>query len=157
MITIHYHLPGSNDEQEYAVYALSDGEAVSLPLRYCEPDAHETLHIVNEIAFDAFRLAVASDKINPANIRYRAHTSEGIIKGSFNEFGVPLKDVDDGMNFKSPSCDLSEQTLMIACQKSKRRKMEKFRVLQEQRDAHHASNCKGIEHVQESSTPPSVG
>ncbi len=157
MITIHYHLPGSLDVEEYAVNALSDSEAVSLPLRYYDPAAHERIDIVNEMAFDAFRLAVASDKINPANIRYRAHTPQGIVKGTFNEFGVPLKDVDDGMNFKSPGCDLSEQILMIACQKSKRVRMEKLRVLNEQRDAARADNCKGIEHEQEQSSPPPVG
>lgn len=157
MITIHYHLPGSPDVEEYAVNALSDSEAVSLPLRYCDPDAHERIDIVNELAFDAFRLAVASDKISPANIRYRAHTPKGIVKGTFNEFGVPLKDVDDGINFASPGCDLSEQILLIACQKSKRRRMEKLRVLEAERDAAIAVNCKGIEHETEQSSPPSVG
>jgi hypothetical protein len=156
MITIHLHLPGSQDEQEYAVYALSDGEAVTLPSRYCAPDAHETIHFANEIAFNAFRLAVASDKISPTNIRWRAHTPEGVIKGRINEFGVPLTDDGERRTFRSPGDTVIEELLITAAQKSKRIRMEKLRVLEEQRDAH-ADNCKGIEHEQDKTIPPSVG
>lgn len=155
MITIHLHLPGCPDEQEYAVYALSDGEAVSLPLRYCEPDAHDSIHFSNEIAFQAFRLAVAQDKILPANIRWRTHSAQGIQKGRFNEFGVPVDYEGKVTYFFSPGDKLCEELLITACQKSKRRKMEKLRVLEEQRDAI-ADNCKGKEH-EEQSSPPSVG
>lgn len=156
MITVHLHLPGSNDEQEYAVYALSDGEAISLPSRYCEPDAHESIHVANEIAFDAFRLAVAQDKILHTNIRWRCHGPNGVTKGVFSRFGVPL--TADGSRhgeYRSPGNELVDQILMTAAQKSKHEKMEKIRVLEAQRAEPNVDNCKG--NVDDENSNPSVG
>jgi hypothetical protein len=157
VITVHLHLPGSNDEAEYAVYALSDGEALSLPLRYCVPDAHETIHIANEIAFDAFRLAIAQEKIDHTNIRWRMHDKDGIKKGVFSRFGVPLTRDGQHARFTSPGNHVVEQILITTAQKLKREKMEKLRALEEQRPqlALPADNCKGKEDDENST--PSVG
>lgn len=157
MITVHLHLPGSHDEAEYAVYALSDGEALSLPSRYYAPDAHETIHIANEIAFDAFRLAITQEKISHENIRWRMHDAHGIQKGIFSKYGVPLTRAGEHARYKSPGNTVVEEILITTAQRSKHERMEKIRTLEAQRQqlSEPDDNCKGKEH--EEQTPPSVG
>jgi hypothetical protein len=158
VITIHLHLPGSQDEAEYAVYALSDGEALSLPSRYFAPDAHETIHIANEIAFDAFRLAITQEKISHTNIRWRMHDANGIQKGVFSEYGVPLtRDGKQHAQYHSPGNRVVEEILMTTSQRLRAIKLNKIRELEAQRPkiSEPDDNCKGKEHEDE--TPPSVG
>lgn len=121
MITIHLHTPECPEVGEYAVNALSDAESVELPKQYYEI-TEASIHLVNELAYDAFRLAVSNGHILPENIRARIHLKDRIIKGRINRFGVLVDphDKNTNMNFHS-ACDAQiEQILMNAAGRIRR-------------------------------------
>lgn len=119
MITIHLHTPESPDCEEYAVNALSDLECTRLPTQFYGSPPDVSLHLVNELAYDAFRLAVAQGEISPANVRVRIHMQDRVIKGRINSYGVLLADDGSNPNFKSPSCSVSETIIISTVNKRK--------------------------------------
>uniref|UniRef100_A0AB39CDI0 Uncharacterized protein n=1 Tax=Pseudomonas phage HRDY3 TaxID=3236930 RepID=A0AB39CDI0_9VIRU len=154
MITIHLYLPGSPNDLDHGAYALSDGEAISLPARYYAPEADVTLHLANEIAFDAFRLAVAQGHIEPTNIRWRVHSATEIFRGTINRFGVPCN--EDGKQWqpwKSPGDHQVEEIMMAAYHKKKRERQDQpnglLRLLSFGRD----KNCKSNGESEDGSSP----
>lgn len=155
MITIHLHLPGSPNDLDHGAFALSDGEAISLPSRYCAPDADATLHISNEIAFDAFRWSVVHGYIQPDNIRWRAHDVDTVYRGLINRFGVPTD--ENGKQYwpwKSPGDNLAEQILMAACRKSKAEREARNKYpLHIVQSGEAAENCKSSGEPEDGSSP----
>jgi len=131
MITVHLHTPESPDVEEHAVAALSDAEAINLPSQYFECAAEPiALHLVNELAYDAFRLAVSNGHILPENIRVRIHLKNKIIKGRLNRFGVLIDPLDKttNMNFRSACDSQVEQILTNACSRIRREREAALKV-----------------------------
>lgn len=124
VITLYLHLPGSPD-LEHGAYALSDGEAISLPSRYYGPDVDAKLHLSNELSFDAFRLAIVEGHIPHENIRWRAFDHNGRHVGTFNRFGVAQYDPDEPRDKRPclwPSIQVTEAILYAAAKKSQAEK-----------------------------------
>ena len=155
MITIHLHLPGSPNDLDHGAYALSDGEAISLPSRYSAPGADATLHISNALAFDAFRWAVVHGYIEPENIRWRVHDRDVIYRGLINRFGVPTD--ENGKHYwpwKDPCNTMVEQILMAACRKSKAERLARGEyTLHVVRTDTPAENCKSNGEPKDGSSP----
>ena len=159
MITIRLYLPGCTSEDAGA-FALSDGEAISLPaLYYDQCDQNVVVPISNEIAFDAFRLAIAEGKIPHDKIRWRTYDADGVVRGTFSRFGVPMDATGTKQHhIYSPHNNTVEKILMTAVQKKKREQLENIReaspcviplpVL----DPTPEQNCKGKEHDDQSPT-----
>ena len=126
MITIHLHTPGSPSSVEYAVAALSDAEALNLPTTFLEPGLTTTLHLVNELAYDAFRLAVVQGHIAPESIRVRIHTKDTVLRGRINRFGVFVDKHDSQADtrFHSAANHVIEEILMAASRRIRKERQE---------------------------------
>ncbi len=106
--------------------ALSDAEALNLPTTFLEPGLTTTLHLVNELAYDAFRLAVVQGHIAPESIRVRIHTKDTVLRGRINRFGVFVDKHDSqaDMRFHSAANHVIEEILMAASRRLRKERQE---------------------------------
>lgn len=143
MLTIHLHTPECPDVTEYAVNALSDAESIALPKNYygflCES---ASLHLVNEIALNAFRLAVAQGQISPKSIRVRIHLKDTVLRARINKAGVLVAYGEKPMQVHFPSAgdEVVEEILLTAV---RRRKGSLHAERTRKIKAIIQSNCKG--------------